>query len=379
MIRAFVIGLLLALGAVALAQDAPTGTIGFAVNLRSGPNNHYDWVGVAQPGTVVHLVERNRAGTWLRFQVRQADGSVAQDAWVLSGYVITPPAFDYGTLPVSARADGDPARTADPLIARLYATPVTPPVDPAMDAVLARGRELGRQANTVSKVGDSIIANPAYLEPMATPGVDLGPYRFLGTALRFFGPQMGASQAARLGLGSALVWDPFWSSPASCLPNEGPLDCEYRVRNPAVALVSFSMNDIKLLSVDDYRAAMTRIVEATLEQGVIPVLTTFASHPESPTYRQSLAYNAALIELAETYRVPIINLWLASQALPDYGLEVDMAHMKNSGLGVLTFNQGTETYSGVVLQNLLALAMLDALRESLQMDAPIPETTAEAG
>ena len=105
-----------------------------------------------------------------------------------------------------------------------------------------------------------------------------------------------------------------------------------------------------------------------MAQGVIPVLMTFSSHPEANYYRQTLEFNTIIADIADQYHVPLINLWLAARILPEYGLDVDHIHLRNSGFTYMKYDNGEEARSGVALLNLLSLRMLDELRVTLGMD-----------
>ena len=115
-----------------------------------------------------------------------------------------------------------------------------------------------------------------------------------------------------------------------------------------------------------YRCA--KIVEATLAQGVIPVLTTFSTHPDEEFYWVSFQFNGVLIDIANEYEVPLMNMWTASRELPDYGLDEDLIHLNHSGFEYLIYSTGHETYYGISLFNLLALRTLHELRVVLEMD-----------
>ncbi len=66
--------------------------------------------------------------------------------------------------------------------------------------------------------------------------------------------------------------------------------------------------------------------------------------------------------------MPLINLWSAARALPNYGLDVDRIHMLTSGFDYLYYATGHEAWYGVSLQNLLALRMWYEIRLALDMD-----------
>ncbi|GAB1420680.1 hypothetical protein MASR2M15_07910 [Anaerolineales bacterium] len=368
------VGLCLWLGLVSsgFAQESEASTVArapFLMNVRSGPNIFYHFVNTLQADAMVNIIGRNKAGTWLHIQQLWPDGTIATDGWVLTGFLSVDPLLDIGEIPVDeSMPDGDSAFTYNALEGRLYDLPLIPIIHESMFEVYAAGQEAWNLPNKVSKDGDSLITNELFLESMASPFADVGNYKFLQADLDWFGPQMTASIAAKKGLTSALTFDPFWADAQACEANEGALACEFRLHQPSVAIISFGMNDVKVTDTDYFKAFMQKNIEATLEAGVIPVLMTFSCHPDSDNYVDALAFNVVLIELAEMYQIPIINLWLATRALPDYGLEADLIHLKNSGFAELSFRQGEETFSGVAMQNLLVLRMLHELRLTLGMD-----------
>lgn len=330
-------------------------------DVYTGPGPIFPQVGALNPGDSVQLMERNQTGMWVRVQRESLSG------WVLSGHLQFAPPFSLDSVPLNSQVrDGDPSAAPNMYEALLNLYPVVPAaISDNMRAVYARGRRLGNQPFVATKIGDSVLANEWYLLPMAAADVELGPYAYLQRALAIFGPGMSESAAARKGLTSAVVFDPFWADKARCQPGEAPLDCEYRLKRPSVAFIMFGPNDMKAMPVDDYRVNMRRIVEETIAAGTIPVLITFSSHPKVPTWTDSLKYNASLLDLATKYQVPLINLWLAARVLPDYGLDRDHIHLKNSGYDHLTYTDGQEAQSGVALLNLLSLEVLDQIRQAV--------------
>jgi len=112
-----------------------------------------------------------------------------------------------------------------------------------------------------------------------------------------------------------------------------------------------------------FAGQLRRIVDESLVAGVIPVLFTFSYNPQAELWPQAVNLNLAVTEVAAEKRVPVVNLWLAARILPDYGLDVDQIHLKNSGFGFIKFTGGNEAFYGVTLQNLLALSVLDEVRQ----------------
>jgi hypothetical protein len=332
--------------------------------LHAGPGITYASPGVLNVGEVVQVQERNATGIWVR--VQRPDAGTAARGWVMSAHLALNPELRFSRLPVNRSVpDADVSQFSTEVIAPLYRTPIIPLIAPAMQAVYRRGQSLGNQAGSVTKVGDSVTANPIYLNPMRFGNHELGAYDYLDATIRFFGPSLTEdSVAARKGLSSFGVFDPL-NAARRCNANEAPLTCEYRLKRPSVAFIMFGPNDIWRMTAEEFRGQMRQIIEVSLDQGIIPVLTTFSTDPRRRSWEPSVGFNLALLELAQEYQVPLMNLWLASRDLPDYGLEGDGIHMKNYGYNQIKFDAGLETRFGTNLQNLLAIRTLDEIRRTI--------------
>jgi hypothetical protein len=354
------------------------GVINERASLREGPGETYPLIGALGAGLTVNVVERNPIGHWIYIVIPGAGaGGADVSGWVLTGYV-TLDGVALSEVPVNTTLpDADLSAITDPDLRRLYTMPVMPHISPAMAQIYAVGQEFGINGGAVTKVGDSLSANRLYLTAITTGPVELGPYDFLRDTVDYFAPSlMQDSMAAQIGLNAFSVFDPSWSNPTLCEPNESPLACEYRVRRPAIAVIMFGPNDVRALNSERYDEQMRLIVGETLARGIIPVLSTFSSDPDEQYWPQTIRFNLILIDIAVEYEVPLVNLWLASRALPGYGLGGDRVHLSSSG-GRVNFTTGYEARYGVSLQNLLMLHTLDRLRETIGME-PRPEATPEA-
>lgn len=341
--------------------------------LFTGPGETYTLTHVVVPGQRVEVLERNHTGTWVFVQVLDDGGAVEFDGWMISGFLEgTRDGLDFRDVPVNAElTDAVPENATNPQLRALYSTPILPPLDALRDSladIYARGQALGNHSHVVTKVGDSVTANVFYLLPMARDDNILGPYAYLSETVEFFGTGVSESLAARLAMSSFIVLDPFWADSDLCQPNESPLACEYRVRQPSVAFIMFGPNDVRKISVEEYSANLTVIVEASLERGIIPVLVTFSSDPDDAYYQRSILFNNALIAVGGALDVPVLNFWSASRILPDYGLDGDLIHLTNSGYEYLRYDAGYEARAGIPLLNLLSIRVLHDLRLMLEMD-----------
>lgn len=381
------VGLLLLLFGVGgqgrLNAQEPTPTllpnITYAYRIASmfaGPGETHEHLGWLNPGVRVEIVERNRTGNWLH--VVQPDAAI--DGWVMTGFLTLSADTRFSAVPVNEELpDALPERVPMEPLAQLYEAPVIPEISDAMREVYERGLELGNHSNIVTKVGDSLSADPLYLSPMSQNDYVLGPYDYLEDSIRFFGASTaGDSVAARVGMTSYVIFDPMWARGEACEPNETPLACEYRVTKPSIALIMFGPNDVRHITVETFEANMRRVVEETLDAGIIPVLSTFTTHPQEPFYWPAIDFNLALKRIADEHEIPLLNFWSAARFLPEYGLDQDLVHLTHSGFRYLKYDTGHESWYGLSLWNLLSIRVLDELRRELEMDKPPVEATEAA-
>lgn len=245
---------------------------------------------------------------------------------------------------------------------------------PHVQEMFTSGQALGNRANVFTTVGDSNTTNGDFMRPIGLERnfCELGPYTHLQETIDYFSvsPREGQrnsftndSAAAELGFSSAIVLDPFWADARLCENNESPLMCEYRLTKPAVSIIMLGQIDINYgqLTADEYRANMEEIIQESIAQGVIPVITTIVFLPSRDVYGLSLEYNMALLDLVEAYQVPLINLWAAVQGMPNVGIGPDQSHL-STRVGSFCSFDGPEQTLGGVLRNLLTLQALDELR-----------------
>jgi len=147
--------------------------------------------------------------------------------------------------------------------------------------IFIMGRSLGRDSQAFSKLGDSLIANPHFLTGFDDQRSDLGPYDFLQPALdHFAGSYERYGVAIHAGLHSWGIFDPMWADKNWCEPNETMVACEFRLNNPSVLLILLGSNDAG--APDSFAFNLRKLVEFSMENGVIPVLVTKADRFEGP-------------------------------------------------------------------------------------------------
>jgi len=219
--------------------------------------------------------------------------------------------------------------------------------------ILARGRELGRNPNAFSKLGDSAVLIESNLTRFDNGPLDLGPYAFLQPTVDYYaGSWQRYGVGARVALTTIGVFDPMWASAEWCQPGEHLLACEIRLHNPSVLLIRLGTNDGRASLYETY---MRQIVQYTLEQGVVPVLGTKADRFEGDD-----SINEVTRRLAAELRVPLWEFDRVAATLPNRGLTDDHAHLTVYGRNDYT---DPETLTrGYPVSDLSALVVLDVIR-----------------
>ena len=123
--------------------------------------------------------------------------------------------------------------------------------------------------------------------------------------------------------------------------------------------------DNKLITHEQYYNSLRQIVETCVNWGTIPVLTTMPTKPHyQQTQQRPLEFDMIVLDIAQQYDVPVINMWRAVRDLPDYGILDDLLHFTYSGVDVMNFNGDQNTW-GYTMWNLAVLQTLDAIRNAV--------------
>lgn len=220
-------------------------------------------------------------------------------------------------------------------------------------AIFAVGQALGNRANAFSKMGDSTIESPFFMDRFDQPGgYNLGDYAYLQSAInQFQGSFSRDSVAVRVGLHSWSIFDPMWGD-ARCNSGESVIECEIRLNRPAILFVRLGSNDA---GVPEYfERNLRQIIEYCAEHGVIPIIGTKADRFEGGNIN-----NDILRRLAAEYAVPLWDFDLLAGTIPGRGLVSDGVHMNTFYAHDWTQPQGLQTGHGV--HSLTGLMMLDAV------------------
>jgi len=252
--------------------------------------------------------------------------------------------------------------------------PVLPALTDHARVIFERGqnREVPRNPQMFSKVGDSMTASPNFLVAFGDGDYDLGDYADLESVVAFFNTSEEnafnrVNYANALGFSTASALDSTWAVAEVCEPNESPLVCEYRLSNAAFALIMFGTNDVMAFDEVLFDYFMREVVLATIAEDVVPVLYTFPTRPEAPEL--SAVFNQIILKIASDYDLPVINLIAALEPLPNYGVDLeDTLHLTlpEAPGSAATFTDDS-LGAGYTVRNLVTLQALDSLLTELDL------------
>jgi hypothetical protein len=235
--------------------------------------------------------------------------------------------------------------------------PVIPVFSDTAREIFQRGLIMGRDPHRFSKAGDCESTTGWYLAEFdrEPPTYRLGDYSELQTTIDYYtGSFERESVAVRRGANTSSLLTTLWADPKQCEAGESMLACEYRLHNPSIVLIAVGTNDA--LGVDDFEIQMRRILEYTISEGIVPILSTKADNAEGDH-----AINSILARLAYEYDLPLWNFWLAVQPLPNHGLQSDGFHLTFAGN---LFDNPVNMEKAWPWRNLTALQSLDAARRA---------------
>ncbi len=245
-----------------------------------------------------------------------------------------------------------PTKTQAPLDLNAY--PVIPIVSDRAIEIYERGLAMGNDTRKFSKIGDCQNISTYFLAMFEKDSryYTLGEYDYLQDTIDWYrGSLSRESLAVAGGLNVARVLSPFHADVEQCEPNESSLQCEIRIFNPSIAIVSLEEN-WGGKTAEDYEGFLRTILDYLISEGVLPILATKADNFEGD---QSI--NLTIIKLAAEFEIPLWNFWLAVQPLPNNGLRdsfyltYDTPH----------FDNPDNMKSAWPWRNLTALQTLDAV------------------
>ncbi len=340
------------------------------LRLRDGPGGAGNVVTMLAANTPLNIIGRTADNAWV--QVIIPDGTIG---WVAAEYVTFN--VDVSLVNVSGVAV-EPSPTSQPVVVAQV-----PQADASLDVInvvtgiTSRSRQIfldgqarGNLPNVFTQVGDSITVAGQFLTQIGNGNYNLGTYsRYSGVISYFSGPNGRGHNpfdppllAAGNGWSTFDVLDPDFTNGAFCRPGESPLRCEYRLVRPSVALIMLGTNDAGGVTTTDYTANLHRIVEVSIEMGVIPVLSTLPPRQVDVAFPGIIdQYNRIIVSTARSYDIPLWNYWQALQGLPNRGLSADGVHPSTPPDNLNAHFDDEHLQYGFPVRNLTALQVLDQL------------------
>ncbi len=358
------------------------------LRLRAAPTLTGAVLGYLDALTRLNVIGRTTDSAWL-----QVVTPIGQSGWVTTAWTDVYVAL--AQVPIVS-GDAVPPPSATP--ASSFAPTVAPSAAPAASGpppapnpngyntlsgltaharqIFAQGQQLGNRPNVFSKVGDSITVASVFLGPLGNGQYNLHDYGALQPVIDYFTAQAAragansfdnTSLAAKVGWRAWAVLTPGSADPAFCLAAETPLACEYRLVKPSVALIMLGTNDVVSTPDDQFEADLRQVIEFTLAKGIVPVLSTIPSLFRTGLEGRAEQLNAIITRLAREYDIPLWDYWSALQGLPNSGLGHDGVHPTWAPAGHAADFTPEYLQYGMVVRNLTALYVLDALwRQVLQ-------------
>ena len=270
--------------------------------------------------------------------------------------------------------DTDGGDTALPLYPgdRVH-SPITAPVVAALQQIRAEAPQA--PSDLFMKVGASSTVSHSTLYCFADDIVDLDVHEAtLGPSLDFFllGEAAGTTPFDRDTLAAAVGKTAAWVISGSPSPLEQEL-VALGPAGPSLALIHYGANDMQqglsyASALPGYYAAMSDLLDQLIELGVVPVvfgLSRRLDQPSADLWVQS--YNAVARGLAQARAIPFVDLRLALEALPNYGVSGDGLHLESYDGGPCIFDpEGLQ--HGYNVRNLIALEVLDRAHAAIDAD-----------
>jgi hypothetical protein len=205
--------------------------------------------------------------------------------------------------------------------------------------------------------------------------VRLGSHGALAPTLAFFGARVvdghrtpfdRITQAATVGwlAGHVLAGEP------------GPLATEIAAVKPAFAVIMLGTNDNRPGGVSPFAQNLRDIIDRTLDLGIVPLLSTIPPRTDSPAAAARVPeLNAVIRDVAETRRIPLMDLYAALLPLRNHGLAADGIHLQMAGKDAPHGCRLTPEAlrHGMNVRNLLTLTALDRARRFL-LEGATPES-----
>ena len=344
------------------SPDAIVKSDAAGLRLRTQPNTESNVLTNLDAKSILTVIGRSGDSEWLQVIApnRQRGWAMAQFLDVNVDVLRLPVTFGTNPTPVS----GDiPASEATNVITNITAQ---------AQRIFDRGITVGNRANVFSKIGDSLTVATWAFYPIGWGQYQLSSYAYLQPAIEYFSaePVGEGNSFSNVPLAADNQWttadllDPAQGNPEICGVNETPLDCEFRIVRPSIALILIGTNDVGLMDGETYRENLENVLDKTIARSVLPVLSTL---PRRSGYDAQIAeFNDIIRTTAQQYQIPIWEFYDALETKPNSGLEADGVHLSYPPVEVGQWEAtanfvGDNLNYGYNVRNLTAIQVLDAV------------------
>lgn len=348
------------------SPDAIVKASAAGLRLRTQPNTESNVLTNMDAGDALVIIGRSGNSEWL-----QVIAPNRQRGWTMSQFLDIN--VDVLRLPVTFGIDPTVFSSGDELPPSVIATDVITNITSRAQDIFDRGLTVGNRPNVFSKVGDSLTVATWAFYPIGWEQYQLGDYGYLQPVINNFSSEIirdGDNSFSNVPLAADNAWtttdllDPTQGDPAVCGVNETPLDCEYRVIRPSIALILIGTNDVSEMDADTYRANLETILDKTIARSVLPVLSTLPDRTDYPAPIDE--FNQIIRETAQQYQIPIWEYHNALDSLPNSGLDADGVHLSFPPVEVGQWDAaanfiGNNLNYGYNMRNLTALQVLDGI------------------
>jgi hypothetical protein len=251
-----------------------------------------------------------------------------------------------------------------------------------LQAIYNRGQAQGNRSNVFAKLGDSITFANEFLKPIGNGKYSpaeleqAGQDDSLADTVAYFSTTVvdgtGANSFNRTSSAAISGGNEF-----TILGKQGG---EIAATRPAFAVLMIGTNDVLPYDAETYRNTLRQIVTQLTNTGVIPILSTL---PSLETFNGGLArekfyqFQQVIVDVADEFQLPLINLYQALNPLPNDGLSADLVHPSVSPAGGGSFSAGSLLH-GYNMRNLVTIQTLDKLREMVISNGPADGAPPEA-
>lgn len=324
------------------------------LRLRASPSYDGEVITRLGPSTQLRILGQVAGQNWLKVITPSGTEGFVDAQYVSVGSAVVLPAQPAPLLDAAPNA----VVAAGPL-----EYPYLSDISGRVRQIYQTGQARGNRPNAFSVIGDSNSQHPAFLKPIDWGNYNLGSFAYLQSTIDFFRGSFGNDSPAAIGgFNTIKVLEPG-SAPAWC-NGQSPIECEYSRTRPSVALILLGTGDQH--NWQSFEGNYRRIIETSINMGVIPVLITKADDLECRDNSAPCGFiNGKIAQLAYEYQVPLLNLRQVMDRLPQGGTTGDGFHYNFPPDQKSAYFTSDYLQYGYNQRNLTALQALDVLRRQV--------------